>query len=55
VLGNTDLVRSELAADPGLARARGVHDLPALYFAAIGRQPVVAELLLEAGADVNDR
>jgi ankyrin repeat protein len=53
VLGRRDLVEPELAADPGRARARGVHDLPALYFAAIGAQPEVAELLVARGADVN--
>src|SRR5262250_66517 len=36
VLGRRDLVEAELAGDPGRARARGVHDLPVLYFAAIG-------------------
>lgn len=55
VLGDVGRVRSELAADPGLARARGIHELPTLYFAAIGCQLEVAELLLQAGAEVNDR
>src|SRR5215472_15890754 len=54
VLGRRDLVESELARDPGRAKARGVHDLPALYFAAIGDQPGIAQLLLAVGADVND-
>jgi ankyrin repeat protein len=54
VLGRLDVVEAELAGDPGRARARGVHDLPVLYFAAIGGQLEVAELLLAAGADVND-
>jgi ankyrin repeat protein len=54
VLGRRDVVEAELAADPGRARARGVHDLPALYFAAIGAHPDVAELLVARGADVND-
>lgn len=54
VLGRRDVVEAELAADPARARARGVHDLPTLYFAAIGGQREVAELLLAAGADVND-
>jgi ankyrin repeat protein len=54
VLGRTDLVRTELAANREQARARGVHDLPALYFAAIGGQREVAELLLASGAGVNE-
>jgi ankyrin repeat protein len=54
VLGRRDVVEMELAADPSQARARGVHDLPALYFAAIGGQPAIAELLAARGADVND-
>src|ERR1051326_3274407 len=54
VLGSDDVVRAELDATPGLARTRGVHDLPALYFPAIGGQVATAELLLSAGADVND-
>ncbi len=38
VMGRIDQVRAELAANPERARARGVHDLPTLYFAAIGGQ-----------------
>jgi ankyrin repeat protein len=55
VLGDVDRVRRDLAVDPGLADARGVHDLPALYFAAIGGNLAAARALLEAGADVNAR
>jgi uncharacterized protein len=55
VLGRVDGVAAELAADPTRAGARGVHDLPALYFAAIGGSLAVAESLLDAGADVNAR
>jgi ankyrin repeat protein len=55
VLGRVDDVAAELAADSTLAGARGVHDLPALYFAAIGGNLAVAESLLAAGADVNAR
>jgi len=54
-LGRLDQVKDELAADPGLATARGVHDLPPLYFAAIGGSAEVAELLLAAGAGVNQQ
>ena len=53
VLGRMDDVETELEADPSRAKARGVHDLPALYFAAIGGDIEVAKRLLDAGADVN--
>ena len=53
VLGRMDDVETELEADPSRAKARGVHDLPALYFAAIGGAIEVAKRLLDAGADVN--
>lgn len=55
VLGDVDRVRGDLEADPGLATARGVHDLPALYFAAIGGSVRAAEMLLDGGAFVNAR
>ena len=53
VLGRLDDVDRELKQHPDRAQARGIHDLPALYFAAIGGNLAVAERLLEAGADVN--
>ena len=49
VLGRVDGVTAENAD------ARGMHDLPALYFAAIGGHLDVAQRLLAAGADVNAR
>ena len=55
VLGRTEDVRQELQARPERARERGVHELAPLYFAAVGGHPEVAELLLAAGAGVNDR
>jgi ankyrin repeat protein len=55
VLGDGERARAELAADPARAQARGVHGLPSLYFAAIGGNREVAELLLAAGAGVNER
>jgi len=55
VLGRVEQVEAELAADGGRANARGVHDLPALYFAAIGGNLAIAERLLAAGADINAR
>ena len=53
VLGRLHDVDRELKQRPDRALARGIHDLPALYFAAIGGNLAVAERLLESGADVN--
>lgn len=53
MLGRFDDVVGFLEADPGLALGSGVHGLPSLYFAAVGGQPRIAELLLGRGADVN--
>ena len=53
VLGRVEVIDRELAADPSLVHARGVHDLAPLYFAAIGGDVPVAIRLLGAGADVN--
>ena len=53
VLGRLEDVDRDLKQHPGRARARGIHDLPALYFAAIGGNLAVAERLLQAGAEVN--
>jgi ankyrin repeat protein len=55
VLGRLERIDGELQADPHLAAARGIHDLPALYFAAIGGNIEAAERLIAAGADVNAR
>ena len=53
VLAQLEKVRTELRAKPELAQARGVHDLPVLYFAAIGGSVAAADLLISAGAEVN--
>jgi hypothetical protein len=55
VLGRIEEVTAELDADPARVNARGVHELPALYFAAIGGDERIAMRLLEGGADVNAR
>ena len=55
VLGRLDKIDGELKAEPGLAAVHGIHDLPALYFAAIGGNIAAAERLIAAGADVNAR
>ena len=49
VLGRAD----EVDKHPELVNARGIHDLPALYFAAIGGDVTTAEKVIHAGADVN--
>jgi ankyrin repeat protein len=53
VLGRMDDVQAELQTDPSRVNVRGVHDLPALYFAAIGGDIQIAKRLLDAGAGVN--
>src|SRR5258706_7043100 len=53
VLGRMADVKADLEADPSRVNARGVHDLPALYFAAIGGDLEIARRLLDGGADVN--
>lgn len=55
VLGRREALDSLLQADPQLAEARGAHDLPLMYFPAVGGQPEIAEILLSAGSDVNAR
>jgi ankyrin repeat protein len=52
-LAQLEKVGTELRAKPELAQARGVHDLPVLYFAAIGGSVAAADLLIAAGAEVN--
>jgi ankyrin repeat protein len=52
-LGQVDEARADLQSDPELARSRGVHDLPVLYFAAIGGSIPAAHMLIDAGADLN--
>lgn len=52
-MAQVEKAHADLQADPALAQSRGVHDLPALYFAAIGGSVPAAHMLLDAGADVN--
>ena len=49
VLGRSE----EVGKHPELINGRGIHDLPALYFAAIGGDVETARKLIDAGADVN--
>ena len=54
MLGRRDDVERFIKSDPELIHARGVHEMPLLYFAAAGDQQDVVEWLLQRGADVND-
>jgi ankyrin repeat protein len=54
MLGRREDVLRLLAADPDLVHARGVHDMPILYFPATRGEREIAKLLVERGADVND-
>lgn len=53
MLGDVAAVRALLDATPDLVGTRGVHELAPLYFAAMGDNPEMVDLLLERGADVN--
>ena len=53
VLGQHDQVWAFLDRDPQLIRARGAHDLPILYYAAIVGDESLAKELLARGAEVN--
>ena len=53
VLGQREALERALETNPLSANARGIHDLPALYFAAIGGDVAVVAQLLAAGAEVN--
>lgn len=52
-LGMEDEVRKFIEQEPELARSVGVHNLPVLYFAAVGGRINTAEILLEQGAEIN--
>jgi ankyrin repeat protein len=54
VMGMTAFLRGLIAADPNCIRERGAHDFPLLFYTAFGKQQAeTAQILLEAGADVN--
>ena len=52
MFGRVDRVRALLAADPGLARAWSPDGFTALHLAIFGGDATIAELLLDAGSDV---
>ena len=53
--GDVERVRALLAAHPELARARDDEGATALHYAAFDGRQALAELLCDAGADVNAR
>lgn len=53
MLGRADEVRAMLADDPELAHATGAHNIPVLFYPAISGNADIAQILLDAGADVN--
>lgn len=53
VLGRHAELVGLLDADPQRLQARGAHGLPLMYYAALGGQQDVLDLLLARGADIN--
>lgn len=53
VLGRAEDVAALLAESPELAGATGSHNIPVLYYAAIGGYTEIAQMLIDAGADIN--
>jgi ankyrin repeat protein len=49
MLGDEARVKVMLEADPSLAHAKGSHDYPVLYHAALSGDPRIADLLVEYG------
>ncbi len=49
MLGNTNKVEEFLKQDASLAHAKGSHDYPILYFAALSGNPRIADLLVKYG------
>ncbi len=53
MLGRADAVKSMLADEPELAHATGAHNIPVLFYPAISGNVEIAQILFDAGADVN--
>ncbi len=53
MLGRADDVRARLDDDPDLAHATGAHGIPVPYYPAITGHIDIAQMLLDAGADIN--
>ncbi|MBE0691421.1 MAG: ankyrin repeat domain-containing protein [Anaerolineae bacterium] len=53
MLGKKDDVSAMLREDAALVHAKGAHNIPLMYYTTIYDHIDIAEMLLEAGADVN--
>src|SRR5438552_471008 len=49
MLGDEKRVKDFLSQDPSLAHAKGSHDFPVLYHAALSGKPRIADLLVQHG------
>src|SRR4051794_4753510 len=52
-MGRAGEVERLLSQDPALAHGSGVHSLPIMYFAAVGGNPAIAQMLFDSGAEVD--
>jgi len=53
MLGRTADVRAMLAENPDLSGATGAHNIPLMFFPAISNNTEIAQILYDAGANVN--
>lgn len=53
MLGRTEDVRAMLAESPELSGATGAHNIPLLFYPALGDNVEIVRILYDAGADVN--
>jgi ankyrin repeat protein len=53
MLGLTDDVKALLAEHPELSGANGAHNIPLLFFPALSDNVEIAQILYDAGADIN--
>jgi ankyrin repeat protein len=54
MLNRPDDVAALLQDDPGLYEAIGAHNIPVMFFAAISGSIQIAEMLLQAGSNINE-
>lgn len=53
MLGRSEDVRAMLAESPGLSGATGAHNIPLLFYPALSDNVEIAQILYDAGADIN--
>jgi ankyrin repeat protein len=53
MLGNAEKVQEMLAGNKELAHARGAHGIPLAFFAVLGGNMKILEMVFEHGADLN--